>query len=228
MGTLYIIASPIGNLEDITLRALKILKEVDLIACEDTRVSRKLLSRYSINKPLVSYHEYSRLKKIDYILRKIKEGKSLALVSDSGTPCISDPGSKLIRRVWEEYGKEAKIIPIPGPSALAAAASVSGFDVNRFLFLGFLPRKKNRKKLLEEIAESKRTVVFYESPHRILKTLTELKDLLVEERKIVLCCELTKKFERIYRGNTSQILKELEEEKRIRGEFVVLVERKKE
>jgi 16S rRNA (cytidine1402-2'-O)-methyltransferase len=224
MANLYIVATPIGNLEDISLRALRILKEVDLILCEDTRVTKKLLDRYQIQKPLLSYHQHSKLQKIDYIISLLKEGKNLALVSDSGTPGVSDPGNKLVEEVINRIGKKVKIIPIPGPSALTCAASVSGFPMDKFLFLGFLPKKKKRKEILKEILDSKYPIIFYESPYRILKTLKELN---LEARaynlepEVVVCRELTKKFETIYRGKLKKVIEEIEKGV-IKGEFVVI------
>ena len=204
MANLYIVATPIGNLEDISLRALRVLREVDLILCEDTRVTKKLLDRYQIKKPLLSYHQHSKLQKLDYIISLLKEGKNLALVSDSGTPGVSDPGNKLVEKVVEVLSDQVKIVPIPGPSALTCAASVSGFSMDKFLFFGFLPKKKKRKEILREIVQSKYPVIFYESPYRILKTLNELKETMSSDQRamknIVVVRELTKKFETIYRG----------------------------
>jgi 16S rRNA (cytidine1402-2'-O)-methyltransferase len=228
MANLYIVATPIGNLEDISLRALRILKEVDLILCEDTRVTKKLLDRYQIKKPLLSYHQHSKLQKIDYIISLLKEGKNLALVSDSGTPGVSDPGNKLVNEVLKWLSDRVKIIPIPGPSALTCAASVSGFPIDRFLFLGFLPKKKKRKEILKEILESKYPVIFYESPYRILKTLKELKGIMNSEQRaannIVVARELTKKFETIYRGEIGKVIEKIEKDK-IKGEFVIIVKK---
>jgi 16S rRNA (cytidine1402-2'-O)-methyltransferase len=228
MATLFVVATPIGNLEDISLRALRILKEVDLILCEDTRVTKKLLDRYQIKKPLLSYHQHSKLQKIDYIISLLKEGKNLALVSDSGTPGISDPGNKLVEEVINRLGEKVKITPIPGASALTCAASVSGFPMDRFLFLGFLPKKKKRREILREILESKYPVIFYESPYRILKTLKELKDVMNSEQRaannIVVARELTKKFETIYRGKIDEVIEKIEKNA-IKGEFVIIVGR---
>jgi 16S rRNA (cytidine1402-2'-O)-methyltransferase len=243
MANLYIVATPIGNLEDITLRALEVLKKVDLILCEDTRVTKKLLDRYQIKKPLLSYHQHSKLQKIDYIISLLKEGKpstraklgaglaphrnevsgagNLALVSDAGTPGISDPGGKLVNEVVKSLSGLVKIVPIPGPSAVIAAASISGFPMDKFLFFGFLPKKKKRKKILKEIANFKYPVIFYESPYRILKTLEELKKLN-GELKIVVAKELTKKFETIYRGSTGEVIEKIGKDK-IKGEFIVIV-----
>ena len=224
MGNLYIVSTPIGNLEDITLRALRILKEVDLILCEDTRQTLKLLNHYEISKPLVSYFQHSKLSKVDYILGQLEQGKNIALVSDAGTPGISDPGGKLLNEITTRPGLVAEIVPIPGPSALTVAASVSGFPMDRFLFLGFPPAKKKRKKFFEEIAGSKYPVIFYESSHRILKTLNQLKDSLPRAKRVVVCRELTKKFETIYRGEIEAVIKELESDKNnLKGEFVIIV-----
>ena len=225
MPILYIVATPIGNLEDLTFRALKILKEVDLILCEDTRVTKKLLEHYGIKTPVLSYHQHSKLTKIDYILELLKEGKNLALVSDAGTPGISDPGNKLINEIVEKV-EMVEIVPIPGPSAVTAAASISGFPMDKFLFLGFPPKKRKRKKFFEEVINSKYSVIFYESPYRILKTLKELQleaKTYTLEPKIVVCRELTKKFETIYRGKIEEVIEKIEKDK-IKGEFVVIVE----
>ncbi len=221
MTTLYLVATPIGNLEDISQRSLRILSEVDLILCEDTRVTKKLLDHYNIKTPTLSYHQHSKIQKIDYIIKLLKEGKNLALISDAGTPGISDPGGKLIEKIIELLNGSVKIIP--GASAIATAASVSGFGMDRFLFLGFLPKKRKRKKFFEEIISSKYPVIFYESPHRIIKTLRELQ-FLDKNLKIVVCRELTKKFETIYRGDIKEIIKQLEKDV-IKGEFVVIVKK---
>lgn len=212
MSKLYIVATPIGNLKDITLRALHILENVDLILCEDTRVTKKLLNYYNINTPVESYHQHSKISKVNKIINLLEQDKNLALVSDSGTPGISDPGNKLI----EEIKNIAEIIPIPGSNAVATIASVSGFPMDKFVFLGFPPHKKGRNKFFKEVAEYKYSVIIYESPHRIIKTLNELKDF-----DIVVGRELTKKFETIYRGNVKEIIKQLEKEKP-KGEFVIV------
>ncbi len=222
MPVLYIIATPIGNLDDISFRAIKTLKEVDLILCEDTRRTRKLLNRYEITKKTVSYHQHSKLKKINYIVDLLRQGKDLALVSDAGTPGISDPGNKLIEELVKLFSDDVNIIPIPGASAITAAASISGFPMDKFVFLGFPPAKKKRKKFFEEVLNSKHSVIFFESPHRILRTLSDLKVLDAKNIEIVVCRELTKKFEIIYRGTIDDIEKELEKDK-IRGEFVVII-----
>jgi 16S rRNA (cytidine1402-2'-O)-methyltransferase len=218
MSKLYIIATPIGNLEDVGFRALRILKEVDLILCEDTRVTKKLLEHYHLEKPVESYHQHSNLYKIEKIKELLKQGKNLALVSDSGTPGISDPGNKLI----EEVKDIAEIIPIPGASAIISAASISGFSMDKFVFMGFPPHKKGRQKFFKELSEYKYPVIIYESPHRIAKTLNELKD--IGEFDIVVGRELTKKFETIYRGKISEIIPKIEP----RGEFVIVVNNKHE
>mgnify|MGYP000184240517 CR=1 FL=1 len=177
MGELYVVATPIGNLEDITLRALRILKEVDYILAEDTRRTKILLDFYNIKTPLISYFQHSKKKKIDLILNFLKEGKKLALVSESGTPGILDPGGELISKILEELKDDVKIIPVPGPCALCAALSVAGFPVHKFIFFGFLPKKKKRKRILKEILNSPYPVLFYEAPYRLLKTLKEIKEM---------------------------------------------------
>ncbi len=224
MAKLYIIATPIGNMEDITLRALRVLGEVDLILCEDTRVSKKLLSHYKINTQTDSFHARSSLAKTKKVIDILRSGKNVALISDSGTPTISDPGGQLVSRVYEKLENDVEIVPVPGPSALIAALSVSGIPADQFLFLGFLPHKKGREKLFKEIADSKRTAVFYESPHRIMKTLASLVIHLEEERKIIIARELTKIYEEIVRGNSREVLEYFTHNTdKVRGEFVVLV-----
>jgi len=225
MNKFYIIATPIGNLEDVTSRALRVLKEVDMVLCEDTRVTKKLLQKYEIGTPTMSYHSHSKLSKVEKIFALIREGKELALVSDAGTPAISDPGSMLVSQVKEEFGDEIKVIPIPGASALITALSASGLPASEFLFLGFLPHKKGRETLFKEIALSKRTVVFYESPHRIMKTLNSLDEHLNENRKIVVARELTKIYEEIISGTAGELIKYFENNP-IKGEFVVMVSHK--
>ncbi len=223
LGTLYVVATPIGNLEDITLRALSTLKEVDLILCEDTRTTKKLLDRYSISKPTMSYHSHSKLSREKDIIQKLAEGKNLALVSDAGTPSISDPGALLVRHIREEL-PQARIVPIPGPSALITALSASGLDTSSFTFLGFLPHKKGRETLFKEIAEAQRTVVFYESTHRIMKTLASLKEHLSEKRQMAIGRELTKKFEEIVSGTPAELENYFATQpEKTKGEFVVLV-----
>jgi len=219
----YVVATPIGNLEDITLRALRVLKEVDYILCEDTRVTKKLLSAYDIHTPTLSYHAHSKLSKVDFIIDLVREGKNLALVSDAGTPGISDPGSALVVELRDKV-PDLKIEVIPGASALVAAYSIAGINSSDFTFFGFLPHKKGRETLFKEIAASKRTSIFYESPHRILKTLESLKNHLTLGRNVVICRELTKIFEEVIRGTPDEILIYFDEHKeKVRGEFVVIV-----
>jgi len=219
MGTLYVVATPIGNLGDISLRALEVLKTVDVILCEDTRHTKKLLSHFEIHRPLVSYHQHSALQKAEKILSDIKAGKSAALVTDAGTPGISDPGNILVEAA---YSNAIPVLCVPGPSALTAALSVSGFPTDRFVFHGFLPHKKGRQTLLKEISESKKTSVFFESTHRIEKALEQLKEYLSTDREIFIARELTKKFETHYRGNIENVSNELKKDS-IKGEFVVVV-----
>jgi 16S rRNA (cytidine1402-2'-O)-methyltransferase len=222
MSKFYVVGTPIGNLEDITYRAVRILNEVDLVLCEDTRVTLNLLNKYGIKKPTLSYHSQSKLSKTEQILKLIEEGKTLALVSDAGTPTISDPGSVLISKIKETY-PAIEIIAIPGPSALISALSVAGLHSSEFTFLGFLPHKKGRETLFREIAVSERVMVFYESPHRILKTLSSL-EKFVPDRKIVIARELTKVFEQTISGLPVEIIKYFDLNKdKVRGEFVVLV-----
>jgi len=220
MGILYIVATPIGNLEDISKRALRILSEADLILCEDTRMTKRLLDHYEIKTKTTAYHQHTKIEKVAEIARFLKEGKILALVSDAGTPGISDPGNKLIAEINGIDPDLLKSSPIPGPSALTAAASVAGFPMDRFVFLGFPPVKKKRKKFFEEAVGADYPAVFYESPHRIVKTLKEV--ALLTDRQITVCRELTKKFETIYRGSASDILVKLAPDE-IRGEFVVIL-----
>ncbi len=225
MPTLYIIGTPIGNLEDVTLRALCVLKEVDLVLCEDTRVTKRLLSKYEIVTPTMSYHAQSKLSKVEKIFALLEEGKNIALVSDAGTPCISDPGVLLVAQVREKFGDEVAIVPIPGPSAIITALSAVGISVAEFTFLGFLPHKKGRETLFKEIAESKRVMAFYESPHRIEKALESLEKFCGTERKIIVAREITKIYEEFVRGTTSEVRAYfVEHHDHIRGEFVVIVE----
>ncbi len=229
MGILYVVATPIGNLEDMTLRAMRILREVDLILCEDTRVSQKLLQHFEIKKPLLSYHQHSRLQRIDEVIKKINDGQNIALVTDAGTPGVSDPGNVLVREVIERCGPEAEIISIPGVSAVTSAASIAGLPSDRFLFLGFLPHKKGKETLLKRIAESTETVIFYESPHRILKTLQKLNAIVSPDRKVVVLRELTKKFEQRVGETIEECLDYFEKHQdKIKGEFAVVVGGKKQ
>jgi len=224
---LYIVATPIGNLGDITLRALDILKSVNVIFCEDTRVSAKLLKHYDIKTPTLSYHQHSSIGKIDFLLDKLASVEASALITDAGTPGISDPGNLFIESVLARFGSDCEIIPIPGPSALISLLSVSGLPTDKFLFLGFLPHKKGKETMLKKILESKETVIFYESTHRIIKTLEKITSLMPggadNHRRFVIGRELTKKFETIYRGNINQVLEKIKKDS-FKGEFVVVVE----
>jgi 16S rRNA (cytidine1402-2'-O)-methyltransferase len=225
-GIFYIVATPIGNLQDITLRAIEALKGADLILCEDTRVTAKLLEHFNINKPLLSYHQHSNLQKTNHILGLLGEGKILALVSDAGTPGISDPGNKLVEAVVKKFGDGVKITPIPGSNAAVAALSIAGFSADRFVFLGFPPTKKKRKKYFEELLSHEYTTVFYESNFRILKTLDEINELNSDKkRRIVVCRELTKTFETICRGIIPEVIEKIKKSP-LKGEFVVVLESK--
>ncbi len=219
-GKIYIVATPIGNLGDITLRALETLKSVDFILCEDTRVTKNLLLHYNISKSLISYHQHSDLKKIKEISEKLKDGKNLALVTDAGTPGISDPGNLLISDLVKSGITE--IIPIPGPCAAICALSVSGFPTDKFIFLGFPPLKNKRQKFFSDLAREQQTVVFYESGHRIMKCLKELEGVLNSKREIIVCREISKIHETIYRGTISEVINNMKEE---RGEFVIVIKK---
>ncbi len=223
IGTLYVVATPIGNLEDITFRAIRTLKEVDYILCEDTRVTGTLLKKYDIHTKTMSYHAHSTNAKESAIIRMLNEGKNLALVSDAGTPCISDPGVMLVSNVRAKLGPDAHIVPIPGPSALVAALSASGISSAEFVFLGFLPHKKGRETLFKEMVVSDKVIVFYESTHRILKTLTSL-DMYMPTCIVVIAREITKQFEEFVHGTPKEIFEyfTLHKDKQ-RGEFVVIV-----
>ena len=228
-GKLYIVATPIGNLEDLTFRVLRILKEVNLILCEDTRVTSILLRHYDIKKNTLSYHQKSDERKMAEILSYLIRGFDIALVTDAGTPGISDPGNELIEFILRvrpftgsDPSSDIRIIPVPGPSAITTALSVSGMNVNKFVFLGFLPKKK-RSKLFESLKFLKLPFAFYESPFRILKTLDVLADAFGEETKIFIARELTKIHETLYRGSIEKVREELGKEK-VRGEIVVVVE----
>jgi len=218
-GTLYIVSTPIGNREDITLRALRILKEVDLIAAEDTRHTGLLLRHFGIQTPLSSYFEGNELRKRDLILSRLKQGDRVALVSDAGTPGISDPGFRLIQLVIEN---QIPVVPIPGPSAAIAALSISGLPTDAFFFKGFLPHKsKKRRGLLEQLEEVRETIIFYESPHRIIETLKDILDIL-GNREMVLARELTKIYEEVLRGRVSEIQGQITGRK-IKGEMTLVI-----
>lgn len=224
-GTLYIVSTPLGNLEDITLRAIRVLKEADVIAAEDTRHSLKLLSHLGITgKPVVSYWGEREKVKAEEVLSILASGKSVALISDAGTPGISDPGAVLVRRALEE---EIEVIPIPGPSAFVAALSVSGLPTEQFTFAGFLPPKSGaRKKALKDYGLEPRTLVFYESPHRIIDTLIDMEEVLGPDRRAVLAREITKLHEEIVRDTLRGVLDFLEEGATIAGEYVIMIEGK--
>lgn len=221
MGTLFIVATPIGNLEDITLRAIRILKEADLILAEDTRVTGKLLMHFDIKTPFLSYHQHSSEEKKSRILSELVNGKNIALVSDAGTPGISDPGNELIDFLLEKL-PDLRVVPIPGASALTAALSVSGMRTDRFVFLGFLPKKK-KQKLFKWLIEGKIVFAFYESPKRILRTLKTLEEYF-GKRRIFVARELTKMHESLYRGRIEEVARKLQE-KPVRGEMVVVVDK---
>ena len=223
-GSLFVVGTPIGNLEDVTLRALRILREVDCIVAEDTRVTRRLLSRYAIDRPLVSLHAHSAASRTDDILARLSAGQSLALVTDAGTPGISDPGGLLVRGCLE---RGIPVVPVPGPSAVTAALSCSGLDPSRFVFLGFLPRKQgSRRRLLSEAITGTHTLVFFESPQRLSRTLEDCLAVL-GNRQAVVCRELTKRFEESRRGDLHS-LSEAFRETPVKGEVVVLLEGKED
>ncbi len=225
MALFFVVATPIGNLKDITLRALEALKEAEVILCENVERTKKLLNFYKIEgKILVKYHQHSKPKEIQKILNFLKEGKTLALVCDAGTPGISDPGGKLIEFLLKNFKEnELKIVPVPGACAICTLLSVSGIQVDRFLFLGFLPKKKKRKKFLERIFETKEPVVFFESPFRILKTLKEINQISKQKKAEIFAIvgkELTKFHEKIYRGSLERVIEEIEKDK-VKGEYVL-------
>lgn len=223
-GILFVVATPIGNLADITLRALDTLRTADVIACEDTRVSAKLLARYEIEKPLLIFHARSGRGAANRILQMLADGKRVALVTDAGTPGISDPGSALVREVKDRLREDARIEVIPGPAAVTAALSIAGVPTDEFTFLGFLPHKKGRQTLFAEIAAAPRTMVFYESPHRIEKALASLADVLPEGRRVVVLRELTKLFESVHEGSAAELMEHFKGHPgEVRGEFVVIV-----
>ncbi len=220
-GRLYIVSTPIGNLEDITLRALRVLKEADVIACEDTRTTRKLLTRYAIETPLVSYHEHNEIEKAKELLSLLEGGRSIALVSDAGTPCISDPGYRLVK-LASEHGIE--VLSIPGPSASVSALSVSGLPTSSFAFFGFLPRtKKHLTDYLSRIKNYPETLVFYESPNRVTKTLRAMSEVF-GDRNISLSREMTKLYEETLRGKIPYVLEALGKRDKIKGEVTIVVE----
>jgi 16S rRNA (cytidine1402-2'-O)-methyltransferase len=217
-GKIFVVSTPIGNLKDISFRALEVFKEVNFILCEDTRVTSILLKHFEISKDLISFNAVSEGKKISYVIERIKKGESCALASDAGTPLISDPGVRLIS---EAINNAIDVIPVPGASAALAALTISGLPTDSFVFEGFLPQKKGRQKKLKELSEEKRTMIIYESPFRIEKLLNELNEYM-PERFVVVCRELTKKFEETWRGYPKDLLTSLDQ-KLVKGEFVVII-----
>lgn len=219
-GTLSVVATPIGNLGDITLRALETLKSVSLILAEDTRVTKRLLAKYAITTPTLSCHEHTEKKKLEGIVARLVAGESMAVVTDAGTPGLSDPGNFLVSLALEAG---VSVVPIPGVSALGALVSVAGIDMREFVFLGFPPHKKGRETFFRRIAESKLPVMYYESPHRVVKNL-ELLEQFAPAKQIVLGRELTKMFEEVLRGSTQSVLATLATDaKKLKGEFVIIV-----
>jgi len=219
-GALYVVATPVGNLEDITYRAVRVLREVDAIACEDTRHTRHLLDHYGIAKPLVSYHEHNEMARAVELVERLRAGESIALVSDAGTPLVSDPGYRLVS---EAIASGVSVVPVPGPSAVAAALSASGLPCDQFRFLGFLPAKSaQRRRLLESLRAETATVVCYEAPHRIVESMADIVDVL-GDRPAVLARELTKVHEEFLRGSSAEILRVLRERPSIKGEITILL-----
>jgi 16S rRNA (cytidine1402-2'-O)-methyltransferase len=240
MSTLYIVGTPIGNLEDISLRALRILGEVDFILCEDTRVTGKLLAHYDVKTPTISYHQHSSESKVRQIIDLLANGKNLALVSDAGTPGISDPCGKLVQAVIEKFGEDIKVESVPGPSAVTASLSISGMPTDKFIFMGFPPHKKGRQTFIKRILENDYPAVVYESKHRIIHFLEELKKAALENTEVnkkgevevkpinltsvVVCRELSKMHETVYRGEINKIIEKIKNNSNDqKGEFVVIV-----
>jgi 16S rRNA (cytidine1402-2'-O)-methyltransferase len=222
-GTLYLVATPIGNLEDITLRAIRVLREADLIAAEDTRTSGVLLSHFEIHTPVTSYHEFNKLEKADYLVEQMLSGKTVACITDAGTPGISDPGEELVRKCVEEG---IPVYSVPGPAACITAVTSSGLSCRRFSFEAFLPKdKRERQRVLDEIKDDTRTIIIYEAPHHLKKTLTELAGVLGGDRRLVLCRELTKRFEEKQQMTFSEAI-DFYNENEPRGEYVLVIEGK--
>lgn len=219
-GTLYVVATPIGNLEDMTYRAVRVLQETDLIAAEDTRHSRKLLEHYGIKTPLISYHEHNESARADQLLQRLQNGESIAVISDAGTPCIADPGYRLVSRCRQA---EIKVAAIPGPSALVAALSIAGLPTDAFRFLGFLPAKAHgRRQLLEQIKAEQETIACYEAPHRLLNSLQDMAEICGADRQLSIARELTKRHEELFSGTVSEALDFYSGDK-VRGELVLLL-----
>ena len=219
MGTLYLVATPIGNLEDITLRALRVLRQCSLVAAEDTRSAGRLLTHFDLEKPLISYYEHNKLTRLDRVLKALEAG-DVALISEAGMPLLSDPGYELVQAAIE---RGFPVVPIPGPSALTAALPVSGLPTDRFFYLGFLPRKAtDRRRLLTEVAEIRATLVFFEAPHRLRATLADAVAILGGDRRCAVCRELTKRHEEVWRGTLAQALSEWRD-RQPRGEFTLVV-----
>ena len=218
-GTLYIVATPIGNLSDFSLRANETLKNVDLIACEDTRVTKKLTDRFKITTPRTSFHAHSDSRKILQLIKKLQDGESIAYVSDAGTPGVNDPGGKLVEAAFEN---EIPVSPIPGPSALTAAISVCGFPMERFQYKGFIPHKKGRVTFFRDVADASQAVIFFESTHRIAKALDQLQEHIDADRLVFIGRELTKQHETLYRGTIDEVQKALKNTS-LKGEFVIVI-----
>ncbi len=221
MATLFVVATPIGNLKDLSERAKATLASVHTVVCEDTRVTKKLMEAFGIKTPVLSYHQHSGSPKVQQVLDLLAQGHDLALVTDAGTPAISDPGGQLVEAVIERLGNAVRIVPIPGPSAVITALSVAGVSADRFIFLGFPPHKKGRQTFFDELGNYKITVVFYESTHRILKALEEIESRY-PDRSLVVCRELTKLHETIYRGTAKEVTEQLKSTS-IKGEFVIVL-----
>jgi len=223
LGKLYIVATPIGNLADMTFRAVEILKSVDCILCEDTRTTKKLLDHYQIQNKTMSFHSHSKLARVNDIIAMLTEGKSLALVSDAGTPCISDPGVMLIAEIKKQLGDGMIISPIPGASALISALSASGLPAHEFSWKGFVPHKKGRETFFKDVRDTETTVIFYESVHRFMKTMESL-STVIPERQIVIAREITKMFEEFKKGTVTEVFEYYTQNPdKIRGEFVIMV-----
>ena len=222
IGTLYIVATPIGNLEDITYRAVRVLKEANQIVAEQPNVSRKLLEHYGIKTHPVKLNQHAGRRAFTKVLAALREGKAVAYITSAGTPGISDPGAKLVEVVRSEFGDDVAIVPVPGPAAVTTLASVAGVPVDRFHFMGFPPQKRGRRKFFERVAGFREPVILYESPHRILKTLRELADVVGDSRHAVIGRELTKQFEEIMDGTLGELLEHVEESMP-RGEYTLLI-----